>query len=318
MSRPHNPKILVIGTGAIGSFYGGKLAQAGASVSTLCRSDFEIVKSQGIRVKSSWGDFKFFPKKVICKVDEYEEKPDYLLVTLKALPTLNVPHLIANVAGPRTSIVLLQNGIDIESPFAKAFPQNEIISGLAFICVSRTSPGCVNHLDYGKLSIGNFPNGVSEKVKILCDLFKLSGVPCESSANIITQRWKKLMWNAPFNSISVLGGGLTTMEIMDSPLAAKLAKEIMKEVCEIGQLEGHNLSHLVIDQHLEHTRVMKPYKTSMLLDYEAGKPLETEAILGNAVRIAQKHCLTVPRLSCIYSLLKLIGLSSRPERKSQK
>ena len=304
-----NPEILVIGTGAVGGFYGGKLAQAGAKVSTLCRSDFDIVKSQGIIVESCWSDFKFVPQKVIREPQEYDSKPDYVLVALKALPQLNIYELIRSVVGPGTSIVLLQNGIDIECPVAKAFPKNEIISGLAFICVSRTAPGTIRHFDYGRLTIGCFPHGISEKVRRMCELLTLSGVPCEISDNIVTERWKKLVWNAPYNAISVLGHGKNTREIMECPESVHLVKGIMREVCEVAESAGHHLPRQIVDQHLEQTVVMKPYKTSMLLDHEAEKPMEIEAIYGNTIRIAKRNRVEIPNIICIYGLLKLISHS---------
>ena len=306
MLKAIKPEILVIGTGAVGGFYGGKLAQADTKVSTLCRSDFDIVKSQGINIESCWSNFKFMPQKVISRPQEYSGKPDYLIVALKALPELKVQETIQSVVGPNTSIVLLQNGIDIERPIAKAFPENEIISGLAFVCVSRIAPGYIRHFDYGRLTIGCFPQGISKKVKQLGELLTSSGVPCEVSNSIITERWKKLIWNVPFNSISVLGSGLNTKEIMDYPESVELVREIMQEVCDVAESAGHRLGRIVIDQHLEHTKVMKPYKTSMLLDYEAGKPMEIEAICGNPLRIAKQNRVDVPNMNCIYNLLKLL------------
>ena len=105
-------RILVVGTGAIGGFYGGKLAQAGASVTTLCRSDYEIVKARGISVSSTLGDFHFTPDKVIRDITEYTPPPDYLLVGLKVLPETNTAEIIKNAVGRETAIVLLQNGVE--------------------------------------------------------------------------------------------------------------------------------------------------------------------------------------------------------------
>ena len=106
------PSILVVGTGAIGGFYGGKLAQGGARVAALCRSDVEIVKSKGIQVKSVYGDFHFTPETVIQNVYDYGAPPDYILVGLKVLPEIDTATIIKDIVGPDTSIILLQNGIN--------------------------------------------------------------------------------------------------------------------------------------------------------------------------------------------------------------
>ncbi len=158
MSLTERRKILIIGTGAVGGFYGGKLAQAGHDVSTLCRSDYDVVKSKGILVKSCWGDFAYRPEQVITDVRDYEGAPDYIIVTLKVLPKIDVPRLIRPAVSSSTSIVLIQNGIEIETVVRDNFPENELVSGLAFICVSRIKAGEIHHQDYGRLVLGLYPN----------------------------------------------------------------------------------------------------------------------------------------------------------------
>ena len=308
------PRILVVGTGAIGGFYGGKLAQAGASVSTLCRSDYETVKSEGIRVTSTFGDFHFTPEKVIRDLKEYGSPPDYVLVGLKVLPEINTADIIKEVVGSNTAIVLLQNGAEIEEPVARAFPNNEIISGLAFICVTRTDPGHIDHVDFGRLVIGRFPAGKSDKIDLLAALFNDSGVPCTVSEDVVTDRWRKLVWNAPFNPISVLAGGADTKTMVDNPESLELARQVMEEVCKIAEVVGHPLSAGVVEENIEGTRRMAPYKSSMLVDFEAGRPMEVEAILGNGIRAAKRHNLAVPYMESLYGLLKVVDKKIRSQK----
>jgi 2-dehydropantoate 2-reductase len=310
------PRILVVGTGAIGSFYGGKLAQAGARVATLCRSDYEAVKSQGIKVTSTYGNFHFIPEKVIRHLEEYGSPPNYLLVGLKVLPEINTPEIIREVVGPDTAIVLLQNGVEIEESVSQAFPNNEIISGLAFICVTRNDPGHIVHVDFGRLVIGRFPAGRSDKTDHLARLFNESGVPCTVSEDVVTDRWRKLVWNAPFNPISVLGGGADTKTMVDNPESLELARQVMEEVCRIAEAEGHPLPTGVVEENIEGTRRMSPYKSSMLVDFEAGRPMEVEAILGNGIRAAKRHKIAVPHMESLYGLLKLVDEKIRSQRSS--
>ncbi len=311
------PRILVVGTGAIGGFYGGKLAQAGASVSTLCRADYEFVKSKGITVTSTLGDFHFTPEKVIRDLGEYGPPPDYILVGLKVLPEIDTVEIIKEVVGPETAIVLLQNGVEIEEPVARAFPDNEIISGLAFICVTRTSPGHIDHTDFGRLVIGRFPAGKSAKTEELATLFNDSGVVCDLSEDVVTARWRKLVWNAPFNPISVLGGGVDTKTMVENPESLELARKVMEEVCLIAEAAGHPLPEEVVQQNIDGTRAMAPYKSSMLVDFEAARPMEVEAILGIGLRVAKRHGVSAPHMESLYGLLKLVDSKIRKE-KSQK
>ena len=300
-------KVLLIGTGAIGSFYGGKLSQAGAAVSAVCRSDYNIVKEKGIRIKSINGDFDFKPDSVFKKASEYNDTADFLVVATKVLPDIDVVSIIRDAVKPSTSIVLLQNGINIEKEVTDAFPDNEIISALAFVCVSRVEYGLIDHQDYGRVVIGSFPSGVSGKVKLLEEMFKASGTPVETADDIISARWKKLLWNAPFNPVSVIGGGVSTKEMLADPLTESFIENIMKEVYALSVADGHPVDENLIKKNLEDTYKMVPYKTSMLLDFEAGRPMEVEAILGNAVRIADKYGVGVPYLKSIYALLDLIN-----------
>ena len=310
-------RILVVGTGAIGGFYGAKLAQAGASVSTLCRSDYETVKAKGIKVTSSLGDFHFTPEKVIRNLSEYSPPPDYILVGLKVLPEIDTAEIIKEVVGPETAIVLLQNGVEIEEPLVKAFPDNEIISGLAFICATRTSPGHIDHTDFGRVVIGRYPAGKSVKAEELARLFNEAGLKCEVTEDAVTARWRKLVWNAPFNPISVLGGGADTKTMVENPESLELARKVMEEVCLIAAAAGHPLPEEIVQQNIDGTRAMAPYKSSMLVDFEATRPMEVEAILGNGIRAAKRHNLAVPHMESLYGLLRLVDKKIR-EQKSQK
>ncbi|TFH43736.1 MAG: 2-dehydropantoate 2-reductase [Chrysiogenales bacterium] len=297
--------ILLVGTGAVGGYYGGRLAQAGARVSALCRSDYDEVKKKGISVSSISGDFHFSPDRVIRDSDGYHDEPDYLIVAVKALPDIDLPALIGGGVGIRTSIVLLQNGIDIEDQIASSFPENELISALAFICASRPRYGHVEHQDFGKIAIGRYPSGTSEKVERLAGLFSRTVVPCSVENDIVLARWKKLLWNAPLNPISVLTGGANTKEIMESGPALDLVRGVMEEVILLAENAGKHVPRSLIDDNIRDTLAMKPFKTSMLQDFEEKRPMEVESILGNALRIARRQGAPVPRLESLYGLLSL-------------
>lgn len=305
--KNNNIKILIIGGGAIGALYGSKLALAGAQVSIVCRSNYNKVKKNGYKIQTKTGDYFFSPKPVLKKSAHYTDKPDYVVVTTKVLPQISVPDLIRPVLHKNTAIVLLQNGIGIESPIAAAFPDHELISALAFVCVSQSQPGHIHHSDYGRLILGNYPQGISKKTNMLCQLFKASGIEAETSNDIIQARWKKLVWNAAYNPLSVLAGGVSTHQLMSKPEYVDLIRDIMKEVVNLAAADGHPLKESVIQSNLDATLKMTPYKTSMLLDYEHHRPMEVEAILGNAIRKAKKFKIKIPHIKTLYVLLTLLN-----------
>ncbi|WKJ90331.1 2-dehydropantoate 2-reductase [Methylomonas montana] len=303
-------KVLVVGAGAIGGFYGALLARAGAEVAVVCRSDYQVVKRQGYRIEShALGNWQFMPGQVLRDVREYQDQADYLLLCTKLTADIDRVGLIRAAASKNTAIVFIQNGVEIEPELQQAFPDNLLISGLAFICCNRVAPGVIDHLAYGKLVLGNLADRDEPETPHLRDLFQKAGIECEIGADIVTSRWQKCVWNAPFNPLSVLSGGLATQAILQNQ--ENFVRRVMQEVCSIAAACGHALPAGIVEANIALTGDMPPYKTSMLLDFERGHTMETEAILGNAVRAAQRQGVDCPCLQSLYALMQLRELQIR-------
>ena len=296
--------ILIIGTGAIGSFYGSLLAKAGAKVSVVARSDYDHVKQHGIDLSSEkLGNWHFQPAAVYRHAADVKDKPDCVLLCVKMLDGVDQAALVRDALGPDTAIVLIANGIDVECELAKAFPSHELISGLAFVCVTRMAPGKITHQDYGRLVLGKYPEGTSDKAQKLVDLFVKSGIPSEAVTNVVKARWQKAVWNIPFNPLSVLSGGLIVRDILK--IAEPFVRNIMQEVCAIAAATGHALAPETVENLIDYSWKMEPYKTSMLVDFESGRALETEAIVGGAVRAARKAKVAIPYIESVYAMMRL-------------
>ena len=153
------PRILVVGTGAIGALYGALLHKAGARVALVARSDAPAIRERGVRLTSPLGELSFRPAAVFSRPDEAAaggwSEPDYVLLCVKVLDTLDRALLIRPVVGPRTVIALLQNGLGIEAPIAAAYPTHPLVSLLAFVGVNRMAPGVIEHKAYGQLTLGD-------------------------------------------------------------------------------------------------------------------------------------------------------------------
>jgi 2-dehydropantoate 2-reductase len=300
--------VLIVGAGAVGALFGSALARQGARVSVVCRSDYDAVSRDGYDIRSKvFGDHRFRPEHVYRNVADCREPPDYLLLTSKVLENVDRAALIRPAVGPRTVIVLIQNGVDIEPPIAEAFPDNELLSSLAFVAVGRGAPGQVNHLSLGSLILGRFPSGVTPAAQAIAAAFEAGKVPCKLTENAIGARWQKAVWNAVFNPISILGGVLDTDAMLRTDAEVAFARRAMQEVCEVARAAGHPQSPSLVEQMLATTRAMPAYKTSMALDYENGRPMEIEAILGNTVRAARKVGVPTPNLDAIYALSKMVA-----------
>lgn len=306
------PSVLIVGAGAIGALYGSVLARQGAKVSVVCRSDYEVVSRNGYTIKSKiLGDHVFKPERVLRNVGDCKPSPDYLILTVKVLEGEDRAALIAPAVGSNTVVVLLENGIDIEPEIGRAFPKNEILSCLAFVGVSRVGHGEISHQSFGHLMLGKFPAGVTPAAQKLGALWEAGGINCKVTDNVVTARWQKAVWNAVFNPLSILGGVLTTAQMLHSKEAEDFVRRGMQEVCAVAAAVGHPLSPEVIERHIAGTRSMPPYKTSMALDYENRRPMEVEAILGNVVRAGRGASVPMPVLEALYAITKMVEHKAR-------
>ena len=300
-------KILNVSCGAVGAYFCGRLAEQGAEVAVTVRSDRELIAQKGFEIQSIAGDFIFRPQAVLSSAAEYSDHADYLVLTSKVLPDADAVELLRPAVQAGTVIVLIQNGLGIEDAIAEAFPENEILSAVAYIGVTRVAPGKLAHQGAGRLTIGKFGGGKSEAGTRLCQLFNQANVQADYTEDIAFYRWKKLLWNTPFNTVSVLGGHLDTKQMCDRGPMEDLCMKLMQETADVASSEGYSFSAADLSDNMEYTRNYPAYKTSMLVDYESGRPLEVDAILGNVCRIAKQNGVKVPHLDTCYALLQSVS-----------
>lgn len=315
--KSDQPTVLVVGAGAIGALYGSVLARRGARVSVVCRSDYDAVARGGFAIQSgSLGDHVFRPERVVRSVAEYGPGADYLILATKVIDGVDRAAVIRPAVGPRTVVVLIQNGVEIEAEVADAFPENEIVSVLAFVGVSRVGRAQIWHQSYGHLVAGKYPRGTSPAAERLAALWEAGGIPCSVTDDVVTARWLKTVWNAVFNPLSIQGGVLTTEQMLSTDEAERFVRAGMEEVCRVAAAVGHPLPAEVIEGNIAPTRLMPPYKTSMALDYENGRPMEIEAILGNVVRAGRRAGVATPRLEALYAIAKMVEFKARANSKT--
>ncbi len=300
-------KILLVGPGAVGTYFCGRLAQHGVELEVVARSHADLIAANGYQVESDRpeGDFHFSPNRVIASAAECSPDIDAIVVALKILPEIDTASLIAPAANlpHHPPVVLIQNGIGIEEPVAAAFPGNTIISTIAYIGGTRPAPGVVRQRGSARLRMGVYQGQDESFCKNLVDEFVKAKVDCSYSSDIRFDRWNKLLWNLAFNTVSVIGGNLTTAQMCDHGAIESLCRNLMSECAAVARAAGVALDDTHIDAQIEFTRKFPPYKTSTLQDFEAKRPLECEAIIGNAVRIAGKYNVDIPVMRSCYALL---------------
>ena len=264
------------------------------------------MRESGLTISSPLGDLSFRPRAVYASVEECVDPPDYLVVALKVVDGIDRVAAIRPAVGPDTTLVLIENGIDIEPEIAEAFPDNGLISGLAFTAATRVAPGRVEHKAYGHLVLGDYPRGAGPRARRFGALLDAGGAGGKVTEDVVRERWLKCVWNAAFNPVSVLAGGAGTRTILDAPGGEAFMSTLMEEVCRVAAAEGHPMPSALIPESLSKTRQMPDYKTSMAVDWLNGRPMEVEAILGNVVAMARRHRVAVPHLESVYAVMGML------------
>jgi 2-dehydropantoate 2-reductase len=308
--------VAVVGSGAVGCYYGALLARAGVGVRFLMRRDLEAVRKHGLRVESPLGGFHLERVDAVASPAELGT-PDWLICSLKSTALENARELLAPAVGPNTRVVALMNGLGVEERIAGWFGPERAFGAMAFVCINRGEPGLVRHLDYGRVSIGHLLDDPAENARLV-ELLRVGGVDVVVAPNLRYARWEKLCWNVPFNGLSVAAGGVGTKLIMEDPGLRSTAERAMREVVVIGNADLAALgsaAHLdeaaVVESMFRLTGTMGDYRTSMAIDYVLGRELEVEAILGEASRRAALHGVSAPTVDALYALVRVADLRRR-------
>jgi 2-dehydropantoate 2-reductase len=276
----------VVGTGALGGFYGGMLAKGGKEVHFLLNSDYRQVCEYGLRVDSVLGDFMLKPINAYASASAMPDA-DVVLVCLKTTSNHLLNELLKPLVTENTLVILIQNGFGIEQQVADKLPGIQIAGALAFICSNKVGPGHIKHLDLGRLTLGSFNVKNTALLEQVRTDFAEAGVPCQLTRDLNLARWQKLVWNVPFNGLTVVLNA-TTDQIMAHGASNRLAHEMMYEVVDAANACGVPLEHDFADKMMAMTAKMTPYAPSMKLDYDYKRPMEIDAIYSQAIARALK------------------------------
>jgi 2-dehydropantoate 2-reductase len=304
-----NRNYAIVGTGAVGGFYGARLQKVGLEVDFLLRSDYEHVKKHGLIVDSPEGDFTL--RQVRAYNDAHKmPKCDVVIVALKTTQNHFLPKLLPPLLKDNGVVLVLQNGLNSEPQVAKIVGAERVIGGLCFLCSYKVGPGHICHLDYGTITLGEYaknyePMGITNRLHQIASDFKRAHIPIKMSEDLLLSRWKKLVWNIPYNALSVVLDARTD-ELMANPDTLILIEQIMREVIAGAESCDRIIPDDFIQHMLEYTHKMKPYRTSMKIDYDESRPLEVEAIFGNPIRVAEQAGIKWPQIGVLYRMLKFM------------
>lgn len=306
------PRIGIIGTGAIGGFYGLMLARAGFDVHFLLRSEYAAVAERGLQLNSAVHGALTLPNvQAYCNAAEMPPC-DWLLVGAKSTSNAELAPVIAQVAAPGAKVVLLQNGLAVEEGLQPLLPDSlHLLGGLCYICVHRSGPGVIEHQALGGVNLGyhSGPAPSSEAQLAISEegaaLFKHAGLDSTAMANLAQARWQKLVWNVPYNGLSVVLNAGTTALMGHSETRA-LILAIMKEVIEGAAACGYVIPEVCAEKLLASTDRMPDYLPSMYHDFVEKRPLELQYIYAEPLAAAERAGVELPRIRALQQQLAFI------------
>jgi 2-dehydropantoate 2-reductase len=296
------PRYAIVGSGALGCYYGAKLAHAGCDVHFLMRGDLETVRRDGLTIRSRDGDIHL-PRVNACATPDEIGPVDMVLIALKTTANSALPALIPPLLGPDTALVTLQNGLGNEELLAGQFGARSVMGGLCFVCLNRTAPGVIEHFGHGTLSIGEFKGPPQDRTMRLVTDFQRAGIQARAVQSLITERWRKLVWNVPFNGLGIAAAA-NVGQVLADPYLESTARALMSEIITAAAALGYAIRPDFIEDQIGRSRSMGPYRSSSQVDFEAGREVEVEAIWGETLRQARSVSAATPRLEFLHALLQ--------------
>jgi len=333
-------KVAVVGTGAVGSYYGARLEEAGHDVHFYMRNEhFEAALQKGLTVTSVDGDMHIPPERLqvystpqdmaAAAAARDNKSFDWVLVALKSSALQAIPDLILPLLSPSTRILVIMNGM-IEQDLIKALCQTTgqqdtkapldccrtLYGGMALICCNRIGPATTDHSYFGLLTAGVASTQSSsshEDEAAFRDLFAPTPIDLAYDQSLLRGRWRKMMWNLPFNGISVAMGGVTVDQIVNDPGLRQLAYDIIDETMAAANTE---LEHVygegnyeplgVLDRYamMKLSDDMGPYKPSTYLDFVNRRAMEVQYLFREPLNRAESYQIPTPHLSSIVRMIE--------------
>ncbi len=301
--------IAVVGSGAVGTYYGGRLAAGGEDLRFLMRSGRQEVGERGLHVESVAGGFVVERPRLFATAEEIGPV-DLVVVAWKATSNHHFGEVLPPLLHDRTAILTLQNGLGNTERLAELFGAERVLGGLCFVCINRLGPGHIRHTAKGLVTLGEFAGGESARVRGLEQRFTAAGIECRVVDDLAAAQWAKLVWNVPFNGLCIAAGGITTRELLAQEGGEGEVRALMEEVIA-GAAVGLRVPRDMIDPQIESTYAMGAYRPSSMIDFVEGREVEVEAIWEEPLQRARGAGADLPHWERLLARIKR-RLAERP------
>ena len=302
-----HPTIGIIGSGALGSYFGIRLAAAGHPVSFLLRSDYEAVRENGMALTLADGTLVRLEQPAILKDVRELGAMDWVIVGLKTTRNYLFKDLLPPVVGPNTLLITIQNGLGNAEALQALFPENPVMGALCQIGVNREGPGRIRSFVQGDgfVQLGGDPPVSKEQLERVHGAFEGAGIRTRITPSLGEALWRKLMWNVPFNGLTVEIGGKGTDAVCTDPVLRSRARALMEEIRLAGNALGYPIEPDYTDKLLGFTDALGPYMSSSVLDWLAGRRIEVEAIFKKPLQAGTAAGVPMPELERLVGALSL-------------
>ncbi|MFQ5431883.1 MAG: ketopantoate reductase family protein [Nitrospinota bacterium] len=302
-------KILVIGAGAVGGYFGGRLARAGHELYFIARGDhLKAIKKDGLFVKSPQSDFHIKPR----AEGRFEpiDSLDLIMVCVKHHYLDGVLPIVKEQAGENCIVISLLNGVDSEDILMDAVKRNQVIGAIAYIGSELTAPGRIRHTAAGKITLGEMDCTETRRLENLKKVFNDASIPCGTSSNIRKAFWEKLMWNVGFNGLSALTGR-SAQEILAHKPTETIVRRLMEELVAVAAGTGIGIDPQMIDKQMDFTKKSDVIIPSMLQDVRRGRKTEIDIMNGKIVNEGLRQRISTPYNDSIWAAVSLLDFDYR-------
>jgi len=300
-------RIVVFGTGGVGGYFGGRLAQAGEDVTFIARGEhLRAIKASGLRVDSSGGDFVVYPAKAADNVNEVGET-DLVILGVKAWQVPEAARAIKPVVGPKTTVVPMQNGVDAVPQLVDELGHDSVIGGLCRIVSFVVAPGHIRHAGFTpSIIIGELDDKRSDRITRVEEVFRHAGLDITIAADIQVALWTKFLFIASFSGVGAVANAPAGV-LRSDPKWRNQMLSAMQEIYALAHTRGVKLPPDSVDKVMAAVDGLPEDATSsMHRDIAAGKPSELDSQSGAVVRMAREAGVEVPTHTLIHETLKPI------------
>jgi len=297
-------RITIFGTGGVGGFFGGRLAQAGEDVTFIARGEhLNAIKANGLRVDSTEGDFVIYPARATDDVGQAGET-ELVILGVKAWQVPEAARAIKAIVGSKTTVLPLQNGVEAVPQLVDELGQENVIGGLCRIVSFVVGPGHIRHAGFKpSIIIGELDNRTTDRITRIEEVFKRAGLDITVARDIQVALWTKFLFIASFSGVGAMANAPAGVIRKDPKWRTQIVNA-MEEIYALAHARGIKLPPDSVDNVMRFVDSLPEDATSsMQRDIATGKPSELEAQNGAVVRMAHESNFDVPTHELIYKTL---------------